>query len=171
MATRENGSKAKILRSRSVSSAPLMSSMGMLVSEAAGGAIELSSSVFPVLDQHHKRYIVRDQQRWNPECRYPIRSPHESRRSVQLSQHYRVNEINSSFQSENPYQKTCAPPILNHSPESHQGEHCGQQIAERGRVSELAGKAWIRSPGRKKHQSQMSRRMQQQNRQKYDSRL
>src|SRR5215472_10959642 len=96
-----------------------MSEMEMLRQRSAGGAIELSSSVFPVLDQHHKRYIVRDQQRWNPECGYPIRGPDESRSSVQLSQHYRVNKINSSLQIENPYQKTCAPPILNHSPERH----------------------------------------------------
>jgi len=46
------------------------------------GPSSVSSSVFPVPDQHHKRYIVRHQQRRNPECRYPIRGPHGSRSSV-----------------------------------------------------------------------------------------
>src|SRR5262249_36554631 len=49
------------------------------------------------------------------------------------------------------------------------GKHCGQQIAECRRISELPRQTWIGSSGGQEHESQMPERMQQENRQEYRS--
>src|SRR5258706_15697175 len=103
-------------------------------------------------------------ERRHPKRRNPIGRPHELRRVVNRRQSNRNEQINCAKDVEGPNQRPSASRVARNEKDTDKSQRGRKQVAQRRRVGKLWRQTWISRTASQKHQTEMTQRVKQQNR-------
>src|SRR5437867_3181552 len=120
-----------------------------------------NGGLYPMLPENDEGDVVGDQESGNPKCRYPVGRAHVDGGLVYRRERDGEKQIHRSEDVEQPDQGTADLRVLGHGWNGNEGEKGGDQVADGRRTGELRRHSRVDGSPGQEHESEVPKRVQQ----------